>query len=189
MNTALTSSTMNQEPRNCPHCDTPPTHIYPPRTYTYNNGRTQTVHQAYCSGCQANYSPYPKGRRTKRTPKPKPIKTYKLTNSYTLEEITHLIDTNHPTATRWLTSNASNGRWGRLRELILERDHNQCQIQGPTCTTTATQVDHITPRLEGGNNHPHNLRASCGPCNASRYHWETRICADCGSHNIERITT
>jgi 5-methylcytosine-specific restriction protein A len=55
----------------------------------------------------------------------------------------------------------------RLRLLILERDHYQCQINGPTCTKAATVVDHIIARADGGDVYdPNNLRASCFTCNA-----------------------
>ena len=38
-------------------------------------------------------------------------------------------------------------------------------MRGPTCTGTATTVDHIVPIAEGGDDHPGNLRAACVPCN------------------------
>ncbi len=58
--------------------------------------------------------------------------------------------------------------WHRLRLLILDRDRNQCQIRGPRCKQTATEVDHILPPVEGGSFwDPTNLRAACKPCNAS----------------------
>lgn len=55
----------------------------------------------------------------------------------------------------------------RIRKRILHRDHNTCQIQGPHCTHTATEVDHIIPRALGGGHDPENLRAVCETC-----HWE-----------------
>lgn len=59
--------------------------------------------------------------------------------------------------------------WLRLRTLILERDGGKCQINGPTCKGTATEVDHIEPSSEGGAFwDPTNLRAACKPCNARR---------------------
>ena len=59
--------------------------------------------------------------------------------------------------------------WERTRRYVLQRDGYRCQIAGPTCTRTATQVDHIVPLAAGGNElDPTNLRAACSTCNASR---------------------
>ena len=56
--------------------------------------------------------------------------------------------------------------WRQLRRWILDRDRGACQIQGPHCTHHATQVDHITPRADGGDVYnPANLRAACRTCN------------------------
>lgn len=55
----------------------------------------------------------------------------------------------------------------RTKTRILTRDHHTCQIQGPHCTQTATEVDHITPQVQGGTHNPENLRAVCKTC-----HWE-----------------
>jgi hypothetical protein len=75
------------------------------------------------------------------------------------------------------------GPWQRIRKQILERDSHLCQIQGPTCTQHATQVDHITPVAAGGAWYdPHNLRAACANCNNKRSHhqkneqWRTAQC-------------
>lgn len=57
----------------------------------------------------------------------------------------------------------------KTRPAVLARDRHTCQIRGPHCTTTATQVDHITPIAAGG--HPHdldNLRAVCEACHAAK---------------------
>lgn len=52
---------------------------------------------------------------------------------------------------------------------ILERDSHECQIRGPRCTGTATDVDHIIPWSEGGAWYDDaNLRAACAPCNRGR---------------------
>jgi len=62
--------------------------------------------------------------------------------------------------------NVYSGPWQRVRKTILERDAYTCQIVGPKCTTTATQVDHIVPVTQGGPWYdPSNLRASCQTCN------------------------
>ena len=163
------------EIRHCPRCNIPPARIYEPYTYQLRDGQTRIVQQSYCSNCQKTYSQ--RGRSTKQ-PRLKPTKKRTLAD-LTLEEIQQQI---HNGDHRWLSGRG----WPTLRTRILERDKYQCQIQGPTCTQHA-QVDHITPRLEGGDNHPDNLRAACGPCNGSRFQWEQRRCADCGSHNVERV--
>jgi 5-methylcytosine-specific restriction enzyme A len=57
--------------------------------------------------------------------------------------------------------------WRRLRLAILDRDRWTCQIGGPRCTHTATTVDHIVARADGGDCwNPANLRAACRPCNS-----------------------
>lgn len=61
------------------------------------------------------------------------------------------------------------GPWRRIRLEILKRDDNRCQIRGPGCTMTATEVDHILPVSMGGEWYEHdNLRASCSRCNNAR---------------------
>lgn len=54
-------------------------------------------------------------------------------------------------------------KWRALRLLVLERDHYQCQIRGPHCTHTATQVDHLLGK--GVSEKTTHLRASCMACN------------------------
>jgi 5-methylcytosine-specific restriction endonuclease McrA len=40
-------------------------------------------------------------------------------------------------------------------------------VHGPRCTHTATTVDHIVPRVDGGDMwDTHNLRAACVACNS-----------------------
>ena len=56
----------------------------------------------------------------------------------------------------------------RLRLAVLDRDLWLCQIKGPTCTRYATEVDHVLARVDGGQNDPANLRASCKACNCRR---------------------
>ena len=53
--------------------------------------------------------------------------------------------------------------WRKLRLVILERDGYRCR-----CGKPATDVDHILPVIQGGTDHPDNLRAGCAHCNRSR---------------------
>ena len=57
--------------------------------------------------------------------------------------------------------------WRRTRQTVLERDGHECQIMGPRCSGRATQVDHIIPKCDGGDENLDNLRAACQPCNAA----------------------
>lgn len=68
-----------------------------------------------------------------------------------------------------MTKPQYSGPWQKIRRQILERDGGLCQIQLDGCTTTATQVDHITPVSHGGQWwEPTNLRAACAHCNNKR---------------------
>lgn len=58
--------------------------------------------------------------------------------------------------------------WPRLRARILRRDNHHCQINGPGCTTHATEVDHIIPAARGGNDQPNNLQATCQHCHQAK---------------------
>jgi 5-methylcytosine-specific restriction endonuclease McrA len=59
--------------------------------------------------------------------------------------------------------------WRALRALVLDRDLWTCQVRDKGCTHGATEVDHITPAIEGGDFYnPTNLRASCKRCNSTR---------------------
>lgn len=61
------------------------------------------------------------------------------------------------------------GPWQRLRRIVLERDGGVCQIKGPNCTGTATDVDHIRSVEQGGAWFDvDNLRAACRRCNIGR---------------------
>ena len=57
--------------------------------------------------------------------------------------------------------------WRRTREIVLQRDGYECQMRGPRCTGRATQVDHIIPKVHGGDESLDNLRAACQQCNAA----------------------
>lgn len=59
--------------------------------------------------------------------------------------------------------------WVRLRLTILQRDKYLCQ----SCLTlgkptTATDVDHITPKIQGGTDDPDNLRSLCRACHIEK---------------------
>ncbi len=58
--------------------------------------------------------------------------------------------------------------WGRLRLVVLARDSRHCQIRLPGCTVTATEVDHIVPRIAGGSDALDNLRSVCHHCHKRR---------------------
>lgn len=59
--------------------------------------------------------------------------------------------------------------WRQVRPQVLARDEHRCQIRGPRCATTATEVDHTIPLDEGGAPFDlTNLRAACKPCNRGR---------------------
>jgi len=61
----------------------------------------------------------------------------------------------------------NDGRWKRIRQIVLERDHRECCYIG--CGREATQVDHIQPVSLGGDYYAlDNLRAICAHHNASR---------------------
>ena len=56
-----------------------------------------------------------------------------------------------------------------VRPAVLARDGHRCQIGGPGCGGTATQVDHTVPwRVGGAWFDMDNLRAACGTCNSRR---------------------
>ena len=55
--------------------------------------------------------------------------------------------------------------WPHRRLAILKRDGYRCCINGPRCTGTATEVDHIHP---GDNHNPTNLQAVCHPCHQAK---------------------
>ena len=59
--------------------------------------------------------------------------------------------------------------WTKIRERILKRDMYLCQA----ClklgrTTPATQVDHITPKAQGGTDDDGNLQAICAACHLEK---------------------
>lgn len=75
----------------------------------------------------------------------------------------------------WKTSprSASSGRtntahWKQQRAKALQRDNHQCQIRGPRCTVSATQVDHIKSVHLGGTDDLSNLASVCKPCHDTK---------------------
>ena len=63
-----------------------------------------------------------------------------------------------------LKGNGSTSQWRRLREIVLRRDQETCQM----CGQHATHVDHIVPRrLMDGKivDSLENLQALCKKCN------------------------
>jgi 5-methylcytosine-specific restriction protein A len=55
--------------------------------------------------------------------------------------------------------------WAKRRAAVLKRDRGYCQIQGPRCVLTATEVDHI---VAGDDHEPSNLQAACEPCHQAK---------------------
>jgi len=57
------------------------------------------------------------------------------------------------------------GKWAKLRITILDRDGWQCAI----CNGPAHTVDHIVPRVKGGDMwSPDNLQSMCKSCNSRK---------------------
>jgi len=62
--------------------------------------------------------------------------------------------------------NGSTTRWRKIRERILIRDNNQCQLCGKT--EGQMHIDHIIPKRLGGQDNDENLRVLCQRCNLSK---------------------
>ncbi len=65
--------------------------------------------------------------------------------------------------------------WEKKRERILKRDNGLCQPclkQGRV--TAADQVDHITPKAEGGDDDDTNLQSICDTCHKAKTAKEAR---------------
>lgn len=70
-------------------------------------------------------------------------------------------------------SGGSDTRWRRFRALLMAKwqrwGRDQCEIRGPKCTGTMTQIDHIVPLSKGGAKYDQgNCRPACEPCNTGR---------------------
>lgn len=65
--------------------------------------------------------------------------------------------------------------WEKLRERIMQRDTGLCQpCKRNGHVTMATQVDHITPKAQGGGNDDANLQAICDPCHRDKTSRESK---------------
>lgn len=61
------------------------------------------------------------------------------------------------------------GRAGEtLRDRVLRRDGCRCVYCGEQFPPEALTLDHVQPRLRGGDQSEGNLVAACGPCNADK---------------------
>jgi 5-methylcytosine-specific restriction enzyme A len=75
-------------------------------------------------------------------------------------------------------------RWQKLRERILRRDDYLCQpCLAHSRVTPATEVDHITPKAEGGTDDPGNLQAICRECHAEK---TAREAAEAQGHAVKK---
>jgi 5-methylcytosine-specific restriction endonuclease McrA len=54
------------------------------------------------------------------------------------------------------------------RELIFERDDYRCVYCGERFEAEALTVDHVQPRMRGGDGSAGNLVTACGGCNARK---------------------
>lgn len=60
----------------------------------------------------------------------------------------------------------STRRWRKLRQAVLERDNERCQVivnaaLGLRCDRRATTAGHLIPRAHGGKDRLDNLQAEC----------------------------
>ena len=58
--------------------------------------------------------------------------------------------------------------WVKLRFEILARDNFTCQYCGRTPAKIELQIDHIYPKVKGGNDSKENLITSCSECNLGK---------------------
>lgn len=64
--------------------------------------------------------------------------------------------------------------WERLRKWVLIRDDYLCQpCKADGRLTQASQVDHITPKAQGGTDDESNLQAICGHCHTRKTQQES----------------
>jgi 5-methylcytosine-specific restriction endonuclease McrA len=63
-----------------------------------------------------------------------------------------------------LKNNGSTSQWRRIRQTVINRD-GCCQRCG---TEERLTVDHIVPRVLGGDDNLNNLQVLCSHCNSSK---------------------
>ncbi len=81
-------------------------------------------------------------------------------------------------AEKTTTERGYGAAWRRAREQALSRDCGLCQVCARAGRVTlAAEVDHITPKFEGGTDHPANLQAICKPCHRTKTEAESRRAA------------
>ena len=74
---------------------------------------------------------------------------------------------NWPTTSR--QSRGYGAAWDKLRKVILTRDGHLCQpCLRKGRPTVATQVDHIKPKANGGDDDHANLQSICSPCHDAK---------------------
>ncbi|GAC1687385.1 MAG: hypothetical protein NVS9B3_05930 [Gemmatimonadaceae bacterium] len=56
------------------------------------------------------------------------------------------------------------------REAVFERDGYRCVYCGTVFPAEELTVDHVQPRLRGGDNSAGNLVTACGGCNVTKGH-------------------
>ncbi len=62
--------------------------------------------------------------------------------------------------------NARKVPWQKLRQLAFERDGECCQYCG--CAEPPFEIDHVIPRVRGGENILSNVVVACRRCNRSK---------------------
>jgi len=55
-----------------------------------------------------------------------------------------------------------------VRERVLQRDDYRCVYCGERFPPELLTIDHVEPRMRGGDRSDGNLVAACGPCNARK---------------------
>lgn len=59
--------------------------------------------------------------------------------------------------------------WRRKRQAVLQRDSHQCRLcAAKGLVTYGNEVDHITPKSQGGTDDLENLQTICGDCHKAK---------------------
>ncbi|WP_151444282.1 HNH endonuclease [Halomonas lysinitropha] len=67
------------------------------------------------------------------------------------------------------TERGYGGHWRKLRRVVMQRDGGLCQpCRQAGRITSASAVDHIVPKGEGGTDSHDNLQAICSPCHKAK---------------------